>query len=308
MVARWRPNASRKAAIHVVSDDERRSQARRRASRQLSQVIVSSFVGKVVLASALILFFAILLIIFDVLDPGSAADWMAAAGAIFAAVVALGIATRDRSERRDEGRVAALAQMRLVKIDVHDWEDSGMPDVQLRVSITNYGERPILQVLMLTAEVESLSAGVFKLSDPTPGELRIIPTVMQPDLAINYFDVAMKNEVGERWQPRRLEAHRSRYVNGMRVTLQCLDADGQHWTLANEADPVRHQPDLGPPVWQRLWTHRREVAAELWAVFGPNRKSLTRLAIASAVFAALLLMIFIARHWQWFYCVFLGPL
>jgi hypothetical protein len=70
----------------------------------------------------------------------------------------------------------------------------------LRVEITNYGERPILQVLMLSAEVESRSAGAFKRSAPTPVRvLRIVPTIGQPQLPNQFFEVAMKNQVGEQW-------------------------------------------------------------------------------------------------------------
>lgn len=120
------------------------------------------------------------------------------AGAIFAAAVAVNIANGDRSERREERQVASLAQMRLVKVNPREWRDVRQPDVQLKVATTNYGERPILQMLMLSAEVESQSAGTFKLSDPTPETvLRIVPTVMQPQLPVRFFEVAMKNAKGE---------------------------------------------------------------------------------------------------------------
>jgi hypothetical protein len=85
---------------------------------------------------------------------------------------------------RTDSRVADLAQMRLVKIDPREWGDLNQPDVQLRVEITNYGERPILQVLIESAEVESQAAGIFTLSDPTPQQVRIIPTLMQPQLLV----------------------------------------------------------------------------------------------------------------------------
>jgi hypothetical protein len=273
------------------SRDEQRKQVRRRALKLLAGMFVSSFVGRVLLWSAFPLAVALVLMLFRVLQPGSAADWMAAAGATFAAGVALAIANGDRSERRDERHVASLAQMRLVKINAREWRDSDSPNVQLKVEITNYGERPILRVLMLDAEVESRSAGTFKRSDPTPPEVPIVPTVMQPQLPHQFFDVAMKNENGEPWEPGRLESRRRKYGNGLRVTIQCLDADGQHWTLSNEDDPYRHVPELGPPAWQRLWDNRREAVAQFGELLAPSRTTRRALLVAAVIAATLLILV-----------------
>jgi hypothetical protein len=286
----------------VVVDDEERKRARRRAFKALAEMFVSSFAGKVILGAAFLLLVAMVLVFLGVLAPGTAAEWAAAFGAIFAAAVALNIATRDRSERREERQVASLAQMRLVKVNAREWQDSSNPNAQLRVEIANYGQRPILQVLMLTAEVESQSAGTFKLSDPTPVRiLRIVPTVMQPQLPNQFFEVAMKNAAGERWEPRRLESHRMKYANGLKVTIECIDADGQPWLLSNEDDPQRQVPQMGPPAWQRLWTHRRETASELWALLGPSRRSLLA---ASATTAIVAIIVLLAWNWRWLYCIF----
>jgi hypothetical protein len=254
-------------------------------------MFVRSFVGRVLLWSVFPLTVALVLILFGVLQPGSAADWMAAAGATFAAAVALAIANGDRSERRDERHAASKAQMRLVKINAREWRDSGSPNVQLKVEITNYGERPILRVLMLDAEVESRSAGTFKQSDPTPPEVPIVPTVMQPQLPYQFFDVAMKNEKGEPWEPGRLESHRRKYANGLKVTIQCLNADGQHWSISNEDDPYRHVPKMGPPAWERLWINRKEAVAQISQLLAPSQTTRRTLLITSLVAATLLMLV-----------------
>ena len=148
---------------------------------------------------------------------------------------------------------------------------------------------------MLSAEVEAQSSGTFKLSDPTPVRmLRIVPTVLQPQLPDQFFEVAMKNEDGERWEPHRLESHPRKYSNGLKVTLQCIDADGQHYILSNEDDAYRDVPQPGPPTWQRLWTNRREIVTDLRGLLTPSQSACIALLAALAI-AATLLMIVVAN-------------
>jgi hypothetical protein len=87
------------------------------------------------------------------MDWGNVAEWFAGLGAIFAAVTALNISGRDRRDRRRERMNAAFAQMRLVRIAAEPYEDSRTPDHTLRVHVTNYGQRPILQLRVYSAEL-----------------------------------------------------------------------------------------------------------------------------------------------------------
>lgn len=259
--------------MSCVPADEEKKRARRQAVHQLSTIAVGSFVGKVVIWAVCLVVVAVPLIVFHVLEPGSAADWLAALGAIFAASAALNIATKDRSERRQEREAASLAQMRLVRIQVSDYADSDYTDRQVRVDVTNYGERPILDVRIVSVEVESRAAGVFTSSGATsPSELEIVPTIGQPSLPTTMY-AGMTNSEGSRWDPRRNEDHLRKYSNGLNVTLQCIDADGQHWLLSINGDPQRQVAQSNPHWLLRLWKHREEAGRELWELVAPSRKT-----------------------------------
>jgi hypothetical protein len=115
-------------------------------------------------------------------------------------------------------------------------------------------------VLILSAEVESVSAGTFKLADPTPVRVvPIIPTVMQPQLRGQLFEVAMKNPAGVPWESSK-EAHRMKYANGLKVYIQCIDASGNHWEISNEDDPRPPTTTPTPPGCDSLsWPQRDDL-------------------------------------------------
>lgn len=77
---------------------------------------------------------------------GSTADWAAAGGAFFAALVALRIANRDRTlraiEQEDEREATSKIQARLVQVKTSC--NSGSPTVH--VSVVNHGQLPVLDV------------------------------------------------------------------------------------------------------------------------------------------------------------------
>jgi hypothetical protein len=234
-----------------------------------------------------------LLVSCDVLDPGSAAEWIAGTGAIFAAAVALNIAAKDRAERREEREVAALAQMRLVEVRFRAAECIDPTEqnlfrsyYQLHVSIDNYGERPILRAMVTDAELETRSAGVFKKADPTPVKvLGIIPPVGQPQPGTgNSFDLYMTDSEGERWHPHHgNESHRMAHAT---VKIQCIDAEGQHWIISNDNDPYGDVPIPSPPAYQRLWTHRHEAASELRDLFWPSSERIARASFVGPLWLA----------------------
>lgn len=284
-----------------MSDIDRIGELRTLAIGQLATLFIRSFAGKVIIASLAVSFAAILLVAADVVEPGTAADWAAAGGAIFAAAAALNIAGNDRAERREERLTADLAQMRLVRIDAREWRDSSTPGVQLKVTITNYGQRPILQALLVAAEVESQSAGTFKLADPTPVQvLQIVPTVLQPSLPGDQtLDAAMKNESDEPWIPQIDPKHRAMYANGLNVKVECVDADGQHWLLSNQDEPHRNLPKLGASSWRRLWTHRRQAAAELCVIFAPSQRTQTGLLATGIVIVAATIAYVVIQLCHW---------
>ncbi|MDO0976946.1 hypothetical protein [Mycolicibacterium frederiksbergense] len=180
---------------------------------------------------------AILLIRFDVLDPGSAADWLAGIGAIFAAAAALSIATRDRADRREERDAASLAQMRLVRIESEPIDgDSSQIKYQLKIDIANHGDRAILQVSLLSATVESVSAGTFANTGATdPPVLAIVPTV-RSGIPHPSLRTGMANGSGDSWNQMHKAEHRNKTATELR--LKCTDADGQPWIVSNNGDPV----------------------------------------------------------------------
>ena len=98
-------------------------------------------------------------------------------GAIIAAAIALDIASRDRRERTRERDEADLAQMRLVQVKIDGYSNSRTPEYNFRVWITNHGQRPILQVLIVSADLytwEDMSGPAipsvpsFTLTTPVP--------------------------------------------------------------------------------------------------------------------------------------------
>ncbi|MDC8980680.1 hypothetical protein PR370_01045 [Mycobacterium marinum] len=75
-------------------------------------------------------------------------QWLGGIGSLVAALVALGIATRDRNERTIERRDEEKTHARLVRLEARS--NIGSPTVS--VTIRNYGPLPILDVELVDAE------------------------------------------------------------------------------------------------------------------------------------------------------------
>lgn len=289
---------------------ERRRQEYRRVAvhglkKQRAQ-FVRSFAGKVVIWAGFAAVVITALISFDVLQPGTAADWVAAAGTTFAAVVALSIATRDRRERADERHQEELAQMRLVRLLVRSYRDSSMPAYNFAVSVTNHGRQPILQAHIRSADVftgnivfgpDGRRVPNYKLSDPgpVPHVMDVIPHLEQQRTLTGRTDsrflISVADAENRLWDP---PAGQQPHID---VKLACIDASGSHWTVSSQHGPDLHRPRLGPPAWQRLWTNRERVVRELWLIFGPSRAMIRRLRLACVILTVALLISLVARNW-----------
>jgi hypothetical protein len=177
-------------------------------------LFVRSFLGKLTIGLFALGFGAIILWLLGA-DMGSVAEWFGAVGAIFAAAAALSIATRDRRERHNEREEADLAQMRLVHIEILDYNDSSKPYIHFRARVTNYGQRPILQAQVISAELftkqdyEGRPPWVpsFKLADPSP-EPPLIPVISHVEQAMlidrrRYYDFLLRlaDSDGFAWHP-----------------------------------------------------------------------------------------------------------
>jgi hypothetical protein len=249
-----------------------------------------TFAGKMTVAVTALLLMAVVSVWFGLL-AGTAAEWFAAAGTIFAAATALNIAAKDRIERRGERDAADLAQVRLVVIEVRQ---TSTRDSQLRVLLTNFGQRPILRALVLSAELETLSGDLFQLGDPTPSVVRIVPTVDQPpELQSKPIYITMRNERGELWEPD-LEGQRRGWTE---VRIQCLDADGNNWILSNQNDPQRDTPEPSPPWYVRVWRNRGRFRPWLRYRAGTVVMSRPLRRIVTALVIALLLWV-LYRQWD----------
>jgi len=187
----------------------------------------SSLAGMTIVSLLLLLLIAVPLIVFDVLRPGSAAEWFGAGGAVFAAWAALTIATRDRRERQQDRYDAARVQMRLVTMTF------GQPTGQLGIFISNYGERPIFNVCMVRAEVQTHSAGIFSMPESTPlNPIAIVPAGGAESR--KSFQVPMMNG-SERWNPGQdADAQGAECYD---VRIECSDVNGWRWELSNLREP-----------------------------------------------------------------------
>jgi hypothetical protein len=268
--------------------DVQRKWQRRQVRKHLLAYFAPKFAyslnGRIFRWSVAMLLLAVVLLWVGVLkEPGSAAEWFAAGGAIFAAAVALNIATRDRRERDRERNDADLAQMRLVRLDLR-WQgvlSTDTAEVLLAIDVTNWGSRPVLQMQVVRGHVASAGAGVFRMADPVPQPMPIVPTVMQPEARSGKtFLLALKTNAGIPWQPRTNDDHKPAFTPD--VTVECVDADGNRWLLSTaHPDPQRQVPESNPPVLQRLWTNRKIFVREwLWLVTPPKKVRQTARAMA----------------------------
>ena len=295
--------------LDATEYERRRQEYRRAAVRELQQQrarFFRSFAGRVVIWFGVAAVVITTLIALGVLQPGTAADWVAAAGTTFAAVVALSIATRDRRERANERHHEELAQMRLVRLTVGPYRDSSTPAYNLAVSVTNHGRQPILQAHIRSVEVftgdivfgpDGRRVPNYKLSDPgpVPHVMDVIPHLEQ-QLKLNrrtdsQFLIRIADTEDRPWEP---TAGQKPYIE---VKIACTDASGSHWTVSSEHSPELHSPRLGPPAWRRLWTNRGRAIRELWLIFGPSRATLRSLRLAVVVLTVSLLISLVVRNW-----------
>lgn len=217
----------------------------------------------------------------SVMEWGNAAEWFGGTGAIIAAIAALNIAGRDRKERKRERDAAAIAQMRLVLIEVEPYEDSKTLEHTLRVSVTNFGQRPILRIEVLSTELfttEDIDAlhdpdnpkapsASYKLCvpDTLPSVISVLPSAEQqlkltgvssrPD---GRFLISVRHvQNGRPWPARRRDAAI------IEVTIECTDADGVRWKIVNNRNiqPQRsiYYHAIRIPRWRRLFRPKNDI-------------------------------------------------
>jgi len=297
--------------LDATEYERRRQEYRRAAVRELQRQrarFFRSFAGRVVIWAGVAAVVITTPIALGVLQPGTAADWVAAAGTTFAAVVALSIATRDRRERANERHQEELAQMRLVRLSVRSYRDSSMPAYNFAVSVTNHGRQPILQAHIRSADVftgnivfgpDGRRVPNYKLSDPgpVPHVMDVIPHLEQQRTLTGRTDsrflISVADAENRLWEPPAGQQHH------IDVKLACIDASGSHWTVSSQHGPDLHRTRFGPPAWQRLWANRRRAARELWLIFGPSGATVRSLRLACVILTVALLISLIARDWPY---------
>lgn len=253
----------------MQGDPQRRSNWR--IAGKLARAFLATFVGKVTavaIATLLLAWFVVWL----GMTGATAASWFAAIGTIFAAAAALNIATRDRKERVTERDEADYAQMRLVQIEYQYYDDSSQPNLNFAILVTNYGQRPILQVRVATADLFTWedfgrpglpSVPSYSLRDPgpVPSEVLVLPHVelqlqMQQQPAQRLL-VRIADRQRRKWQPpRQLSKDQPAPTIQVEIGVECLDADGHHWMLSNLHGPQKNVPIPSRPVLERLWVNR----------------------------------------------------
>jgi hypothetical protein len=187
------------------------------------------------------------------IQPGPASEWFAGVGAIFAAGVALNIATRDRRDRLQEQDDMFLTEMRMLRItprpttDQHTWS----------AKIENYGRWPIVRLAVVEARINtprdvfsliwSIEPGAaIKKEWIEPQEIPIAPTVNQPGSSELEFKFKLRNSAGEPWCHPADTAQLPMVI----IKIYCIGPDGQEWVLHNHSDPVRKSgiPNPSPPL------------------------------------------------------------
>lgn len=270
---------------------------------------MASFSGKVLIGTLCVFAGVCLLRVLNVIkDTGSAADWVAAGAATFAAVIALGLATKDRRERVSERNEADHAQMRLIQLGVAGHNDADTPAFNFVVSVTNHGSRPILDAQIQDAHLwtgadfeagNAVEESFYRLRDPgpVPPILPVIAHVEQqlhltPGVPSRQFLICVADASGNLWRPERDG------IPFFDVRLSCIDADGNQWIVSNQQEPVKHTVPQGPSAWQTIRKHHRYIATELWRLYGPNRRVaqwIRRTAFAAVV---VLLLVLVCSDWQ----------
>lgn len=94
---------------------------------------------------------------------------ISAAGAVGAALVALGIATKDRQDRTAERHAADRAQARLVLVVVRTYVDSSY----YHLDIVNHGDQPVLDVVLDRVLVSGHDYR-WKPAGGTDGHIRVV--------------------------------------------------------------------------------------------------------------------------------------
>lgn len=163
------------------------------------------------------------------IELGNLADWLAAIGALVAAVSALYIATRDRRDRSRELLAVEEAQARLVQIEV---------DERYRaVRIHNYGSFAILDVHIVSAYWTQVPD--VRLLDGID-DLVILPVVKPDREALSGGTIHMAFVDGEGNEYPELLAiddyGQSNYAEppgGIAVIIGFTDANGNRWQTGN---------------------------------------------------------------------------
>ncbi|WP_074347852.1 hypothetical protein [Mycobacteroides abscessus] len=158
---------------------------------------------------------------------------IAAAGAVAAAGVALGIATKDRRDRRAERRAADMAQARLVLVEVQ----SDPYAIDYRIDVNNHGAKPILSVELV--DVRLVGEEATWTTKQQPGGLIINIIQPQPDRAPRGFtgqfckadgspvSSSTIDGLGNEWYPDKPDA-------GLVIaTIEFSDANGNTWRTDN---------------------------------------------------------------------------
>jgi hypothetical protein len=155
-------------------------------------------------------------------DWGLVINAITAAGAFFAGIVALFIATCDRKERKRERRNAAKAQAKLVLSEV-TVRESGFS-----VEARNYGSSAVLDVELYSAEF--LSAGGSTLR---PAERPLSYAVLDSDRDRNggTFFIEFIDHAGQNVLAGKSNADPEQVLVAIRFT----DSQGNHWERSGDS-------------------------------------------------------------------------
>lgn len=159
-------------------------------------------------------------------DVGLIIDALVAFGSIGAAVAALYIATKDRSERARERAAAAEAQAKLVILDITSSTGRvGWDAPEYYVECVNHGSMPILDVKLESAHVRGFPQAQPTLSDA-------VTRVLRPALGSRTSFITRWVDENDHQFP--LDENQQ-HVNivDIEAAVSFFDANGNHWLRWN---------------------------------------------------------------------------
>jgi hypothetical protein len=175
------------------------------------------------------------------IELGPLAEWLAALATFGAVIAALGIATRDRTDRLRERIAKDAAQARVVLVQVgRHGRGQGF-----RVLITNHGERPVLDVAVDSAQLaEDLNARWDFVAPLGPEDDVQVEPVLQAERS-SAFIIVFKDSDGE---PRFKSTSDDCYTPDpddftVSASVKFMDANGNWWRKSSSGDlvePLNH--------------------------------------------------------------------